>query len=190
VGGPAGEFTTIGWPGFIGAFSGVAAGRFAVTLNAVLSLERAVPAMPVVLLLRTVLEEARSFDEALAILSGASLPSDSLLLLTGVRAGELVVIERTLSRHAIRRAQDGFVCVTNDYQQIADNSNGSTSELLATSCHRFRRVEDLIRAKRPNSPEACFHYLSDPGVRMQITVQQMVFRASTGEYWVRLPTGS
>ena len=44
VGGPAGEFTTIGWPGFIGAFSGVATGRFAVTLNAVLSLERAVPA--------------------------------------------------------------------------------------------------------------------------------------------------
>ena len=147
------------------------------------------PCLPVVLLLRTVLEEARSFDEALAILSEASLPSDSLLLLTGVRAGQLVVIERTPTRHAIRRARAGFVCVTNDYQHIAANSNGSTSELLATSCHRFRRVEDLIRVERPDSPEACFHYLSDPEVRMQITVQHMVFRASTGEYWVRLPAG-
>ena len=83
VGGAAGEFTTIGWPGFIGAFSGIAPGRFAITLNAVLSLEPAVPATPVVLVLRSVLEEAQSFDEALSILSAASLPSDSLLLLHG-----------------------------------------------------------------------------------------------------------
>src|SRR5258707_8346300 len=81
VGGAAGNFTTIGWPGFIGAFSGIAPGRFAITLNAVLSLEPAVPATPVVLILRSVLEEAQSFDEALSILSAASLPSDSLLLL-------------------------------------------------------------------------------------------------------------
>jgi acid ceramidase len=189
VGGSAGEFTTIGWPGFMGAFSGVAPGRFAVTLNAVLSLERAVPAMPIVLLLRTVLEEAESFDEALTILSEASLPCDCLLLLTGVRAGELVVIERTPSRHAIRCAQSGFVCVTNDYRQIQAGAEaaGSASDLLATSCSRFRRVESLIGAAAPNSPEACFRYLSDPAVRMQITVQQMVFRAATGDYWVKLP---
>jgi hypothetical protein len=41
IGGAGGPFTTIGWPGFVGAFSGVAPGRFAITLNAVLSLERA-----------------------------------------------------------------------------------------------------------------------------------------------------
>jgi hypothetical protein len=45
----------------------------------------------------------------------------------------------------------------------------------------------LIGAAPPNSPEACFRYLSDPAVRMQITVQQMVFRAATGDYWVKLP---
>src|SRR3954465_264573 len=28
IGAPAGSFTTIGWPGFIGAFSGIAPGRF------------------------------------------------------------------------------------------------------------------------------------------------------------------
>ncbi len=102
IGGPAGHFTTIGWPGFIGAFSGIAPGRFAVTLNAVLSLEPAQLATPVVLLLRTVLEAARSFDEAAAILSDAGLPCDCLLLLTGTRSGEMVVIERTPTRHALR----------------------------------------------------------------------------------------
>src|SRR5260370_32806363 len=72
VGGVAGQFTTSGWPGFTGAFSGIAPGRFAITLNAVLSLEPAVPATPVVLVLRSVLEEARTFDEALSVISGAS----------------------------------------------------------------------------------------------------------------------
>src|SRR5262249_4764187 len=37
IGAPVGGFATVGWPGFIGAFSGVAAGRFAITLNAVIS---------------------------------------------------------------------------------------------------------------------------------------------------------
>ena len=89
IGGPAGPFTTVGWPGFVGASSGVANGRFAVTLNAVLSLEPAQAATPVVLLLRTVLEEARTFDEAVATLSDALLPCDCLLLITGTRSGEM-----------------------------------------------------------------------------------------------------
>jgi acid ceramidase len=187
VGGTAGEFTTIGWPGFTGAFSGIAPDRFAITLNAVLSLEPAVPATPVVLVLRSVLEEARNFDEALSILSAASLPSDSLLLLTGTRAGEHVVIERTPSRSAVRRGQHGFTCVTNDYQQIQVSADQPGSEILATSCNRFKRIEHLLSDETPNTPEACFKYLSDPAVRMQITVQQMVFEPATGQSWLRLP---
>jgi acid ceramidase len=187
IGGAAGEFTTIGWPGFVGAFSGIAPGRFAVTLNAVLSLEPAQPAPPVVLLLRTVLEEARSFDAASAILSKAVLPCDCLLLLTGTRPGEMVVIERTPTRHALRAAQGGCVAVTNDYQRLNANAGEVTSELLATSCGRYQRVDAMCHKQLPQSPDACFAYLSDPNVQMQITVQQMVFRAATGEWWVQIP---
>src|SRR5207237_8286843 len=94
IGGPVGEFTTIGWPGFTGAFSGIAPGRFAVTLNAVLSDEPLQTASPVVFLLRQVLEEASDFQSALRILTETPLASDPLLLLTGTRQGEMVVIER------------------------------------------------------------------------------------------------
>jgi hypothetical protein len=44
-----------------------------------------------------------------------------------------------------------------------------------------------MSSDRPQNPEACFNCLSDPEVQMRITVQQMVFRAATGEYWIRLP---
>jgi hypothetical protein len=187
IGGAVGPFTTIGWPGFIGAFSGVAPGRFAITLNAVLSFERTQPATSIVLLLRTVLETARSFDEAAARLSDALLPCDCLLLLSGTRSGEMIVIERTPSRHAIRSAQGGSICVTNNYQLLNADPGETTSEILATSCSRFQRVQALMNTQRPQDPKACLDCLSDPEVRMRITVQQMVFRAATGEYWLRVP---
>ena len=187
VNGAAGDFTTVGWPGFIGVFSGIAPGRFAVTLNAALSMEQSQLATPVVLLIRTVFEEAPTFDEALAILSETRLPCDCLLLLTGVRAGELVVIERTPSRYALRQAKDGYVCVTNGYQELDAGVGSARLELLATWCQRFERVQTLISHERPHDPEQCFRYLSDPQVRMNMTVQQMVFRAATGEHWIRVP---
>ena len=124
----------------MGVFSAVAPGRFAVTLNAVLSLESAQLATPVVLLIRTAFEEARTFSEALARLSDAPLPCDCLLLLTGVRPGELVVIERTPSRCALRHPKDGHVCVTNGYQQLDAGLDAGRSELLDTWCQRFERV--------------------------------------------------
>lgn len=188
VGGPAGKFTTAGWPGFIGVLSGFAEGRFAVTLNAVLSTEPVQLATPVVLLLRRVLEEAPTFDDALALFTETSLPCDCLLLLTGTRSGELVVIERTPSRHALLYAKNGYVSMTNGYQVLNVGIGSAPSELLATSCQRFERIEALIGNRRPESPEDCFRYLNDPQVRMNMTVQQMVFNAATGEHWIRLPT--
>jgi acid ceramidase len=185
TGAPAGEFVTVGWPGFCGAFSGVAAGRFAITLNAVSSDEPTQFAMPVVMLIRSVLENARNFEEAKSILCGSSIPCDCLLLLTGTRWGEMVVIERTPSRHATRSGVDGFVCVTNGYQALEVSSNCSPSPLLSTWCRRFERASELIQARPPRIAEECFEYLSDSEVRMNITVQQMVFCAATGEHWVR-----
>ena len=190
VGAPAGDFTTIGWPGFIGTFSGVAPGRFAVTLNAVLSLDPPQPAVPVELLLRTVLEQARSFNQAREILSRTPLPCDCLLLLTGTLSGEIVVIERAPARYAFRGPKNGNVAVTNGYLQLEADIGSAPSSLFASTCQRYYRVEALIRNHLPDSVQHCFHYLSDPEVQMNMTVQQMVFRAATGEYWLNANLGA
>jgi hypothetical protein len=42
-----------------------------------------------------------------------------------------------------------------------------------------------VRAERPSTPEACLAILDDPGVKMKITVQQMVFSARRGLALVR-----
>ncbi|MCP4445339.1 MAG: hypothetical protein GY811_08350 [Myxococcales bacterium] len=53
------HFVVVGWPGYAGALSGMAHGRFSVTLNAVLSDDPPELAPPVTFLLRDVLDTAR-----------------------------------------------------------------------------------------------------------------------------------
>ncbi|HJL35151.1 MAG TPA: C45 family peptidase, partial [Polyangiaceae bacterium LLY-WYZ-15_(1-7)] len=170
---------TVGWPGFVGAFSGVAPGRFALSLNAVLSEEAPRLAPSIALLLRDVLERAPSFDAALERLAESEIASDCLLLLTGTAPGERVVIERTPTRYALRRSE-GPLVVTNDYRAL--EGGGAAGLLGATACARFDRAAEL--AAGGLDPEAAFALLSDDAVRMAITVQQMAFRAATGEVWI------
>lgn len=186
-GAPAGPFEVVGWPGFVGAFSGVAPGRFAVSMNAVAALhERPTLGASVPMALREVLETARDFDEAVARLASVPLTADCLLLVTGVRAGELVVVERTSTRAALRRAEDGLLIVTNDYRampgEVATHADGT---LALTADTRYRRAQALCRARPPRSADEALAVLSDPGVRMDMTVQQMSFRAATGELVVQ-----
>ncbi|MEO0531583.1 MAG: C45 family peptidase [Planctomycetota bacterium] len=188
VNGPHGDFLAIGWPGFLGAFSGVARGRFSVTLNAVLSDEPGQVALPIVFLLREVLEEAATFDEAVSLLSTTTIATDCLLLVAGTSEGQMVVIERTPTRFAHREAASGEpLCVTNNYQLIDAYSGKITSELLSTSCGRYARIAELLIADSPSSLPECIDYLGDSQVMMEITVQQMAFRPRTGEHLLRIP---
>ena len=182
VNGPCGDFATVGWPGIVGALSGVAKGRFAITLNAAMSSDKIDIGFPVAFLIRNVLETVACFDEAVDILSHAEIPCDCLLLVTGTTNEQAVVIERTPKRYAHRWAGNGKVCVTNDFHILENYSamDISDNELVITSCNRLNRVKELLNQNLPEGPEVCLEYLSDEKVKMQITEQQMVFQAGTG----------
>ena len=180
VNGPKGKFTTIGWPGSVGALSGMADKRFSITLNASLSNdERIQNGVPVSFLIREVLQYAASFDEAVEWLTTTKIPCDCLLLVTGIKKGEAVAIERTPTRYAHRWINNGFVAVTNDYVslKIGDEANNINNALASTSCGRMNRIVELLEQAIPTDEKRCFGYLSDQGVIMDITEQQMVFNA-------------
>ncbi len=186
----AGPFRLVSWPGFIGAFSGVAPGRFAVTLNAVLSNDPPAFATPVTFLLRSVFETAHTFAEAVDQLASVEIASDCLLLVTGTMSGEMVVIERTPTQVALRYPTDGRLIVTNDYLMLPLNTImiGTEQILQKTSCGRFERASMLLAQHMPCNVMDCFTILTDPAVRMGITVQQMVMSAAQNILEVRLPT--
>ena len=172
-------FKTVGWPGFVGALSGIKPGKFSLTLNAVLSHDTPEVAFPISFLLRDVLASANSYAEARTILEQTPIASDCLLLLSGIGAQDRVVIERTPRRAAIRESDEQFIAVTNDYKTL---QNGTVSNILqATSCSRYDRALTLLRGAIPQNNEACMNILQDEDVAMQITVQQMVFNNKTGE---------
>ncbi len=181
VNGPQGDFVTVGWPGLLGAFSGVAKGRFAITLNAVTSIEPTTIAMSVVMLIRDVLQNTADFETAVARLTDTKIANDCLLLVTGTKPGQAVVIERTPSNAAQRWIEDRpFISVTNDYLALDADTAEASSQLLETACARRERIEALLSEQGPPDLETCLSYLDDTNVRMQITVQQMAFQASTG----------
>ncbi len=177
-------FRTIGWPGFIGALSGAKPGKFSLTLNAVLSNDSPEFAPPVSFLLRDILDSSTSFEEAKLRLEQTVIACDCLVLLSGVKSNEMVVIERTPTRSATRKAENGFIAVTNDFKQLENNLTGE-SMLQLTSCGRYERAQELINDKSPSSLTDCLKVLMDEKIMMGITVQQMVFNNRTGEMKVK-----
>lgn len=173
-------FKTVGWTGFIGALSGIKPNSFSLTLNAVLSNDSPEIAVPVSFLLRDILDTSNSFEDAKQKLERTSIASDCLILLSGVKSNEMVVIERTPKRFATRKPENGFIIVTNDYKQLENNITGE-SVLQSTSCGRFDRTQELLVKKTPTNFDECFDILKDEKVIMGITVQQMVFNNRSGE---------
>lgn len=173
-------YKTVGWVGFVGALSGTNPGKFSLTLNAVLSNDSPEIALPVSFLLRDILNTADSFEEAKEKLEQTTIASDCLVLLSGTRTNEMVVIERTPTRFATRTTENKYITVTNDYKKL-ENNKTEESVLQSTSCGRYNRTQELLEKQYPTGIEECFDILKDENVMMGITVQQMVFNNETGE---------
>jgi hypothetical protein len=136
---------------------------------------------PVSLFIRTVLERARSFSEAVRMLKKQTIVCPCLLLVCGCRNGEMAVVERTPTRGVVRKPQLGSIAATNDYQALANQAaGGSAQQIMQTSCGRLEQVQRRLKEKIPHTPAQCLSILRDPKVQMNITVQQMVFSPAQG----------
>lgn len=179
------RYSLVSWPGFIGALSGVKPGRFSITLNAVLSNEAPQFAIPITFLIRDVLENAETFDQAVKMLSETSIASDCLLMVVGTNDGESVVIERTPTAFKWRHPENGQLIVTNEYLALTDNKQ-TNDTLQLTASGRHRRVQELLNDKTPNSINDYFDVLSDDEIKMGITVQQMIFDPANGDIYLKI----
>ena len=178
-------FQSVGWPGFAGVFSGIAPGRFTVTMNAALSNEPQVPGQSIAILIRDALESCSDFAAAVELFSTTTITSDCLLLLTGPKANQMLVIERTPTNHAHRHPEDGQLILTNDFRVSSQPAPQTDSPLYSSTCSRYDATCQQLDSGHPSTPEDCFPILNHADVRMSITVQQMVMSARSGELFVR-----
>lgn len=198
--GPAGEFYSVAWPGFVGVLTGMAPGRFSASINQAPMYRRTerpalrlfdlianaaatwpVRHMPPDQLLRTVFETARDFAMARRLLETTPIARPVIYTLAGCAPGERCVIERTL---------DGFVTNTeatgaaNDWLNPRAGWEGRINTNVMLTCtteeaaekSRNRRVA-LSSWRRPFAGD--FNWVSAPVLNpyTRIAVEMCAARA-------------
>ncbi len=162
--GPAGEFFNVTWPGYVGALTATAPGRFAACVNQAPMRRRShaiglrlfdlaanglgtllhVRAIPPDQLLRQVFEECRDFGEAKFMLERTRIARPVIYTLVGCNPGERCVIERTEDGASTRQHDTG---AANDWlvsQPKWEGRLGSDRIFNAT----FEEAADRSRARR------------------------------------------
>jgi hypothetical protein len=123
------EYESVTFPGYSGILTGFAPQRFAVAINAVMSVEAPQMGASPTFLLRQALDECASFDSAVKLLSETPLVTSAAFTVVSAemhRGPEdgAVVIERTPFTYALRRAEhlggdDWLLVATNSMRSIS-----------------------------------------------------------------------
>jgi len=139
----------VGWPGQLGVVTGINGEGIVVMVDPARTVDVRVTrtARPVALLARTVLEQARTLDDAVKLVeSSATLGSAVLVVIDGT-SGKWVQIERTPSKAIVERNPKspalGDVLTTNAL--ASDPENDRARRMLPTQ-DRVERAAKLLRA--------------------------------------------
>ncbi len=178
-------FISVGWPGFLGVYYGVAPGKFAVTLNAAWSKEKRKSAIPLGLFLRNVFLNETGYTHALKSLEETPLNCDCILLITGTSPDEMAIVERTPLFSAIRRnspilATNHFVDLPHglnepDYVQTGEEPFG------VGSFERYENAKTLFLKNPPVKKQDCRYYLNKPPIINDLTIHRTIFETNTGK---------
>ncbi|MBA3462596.1 MAG: hypothetical protein H0T46_21755 [Deltaproteobacteria bacterium] len=143
----------VSWPGQVGVVSGVNAQGIALMVNPVRTsdVRPTRTARPVALLARTVLEQAKTLDEAVKLIETTPTLGAAVIVVVDGTSGTWVLVERTPSKAIIERnpksAALGDVLTTNALS--SDPENDRARRMLA-SLHRVDRAAKLVRSPLPD----------------------------------------
>jgi len=105
-------YLSVAWPGSLGAVTGFNEARLWVSLNAGLSSgQRLAGGRPITLVIRRVLAEAASIDEAIAIIEASDVGVSCAVLLADGDEDRAVVVEKGPSGCAVRKMRDDRLIV-------------------------------------------------------------------------------
>jgi isopenicillin-N N-acyltransferase-like protein len=139
----------VGWPGLLGVVTGINAEGIAVLVDPARTVDVRVTrtARPVALLARTVLEQARTLDDAIKLIESSATLGSAVFAVVDGTSGKWVQIERTPSKAIVERNPRspalGDVLTTNALS--GDPENDRAKRMLATQ-RRVERAAKLLRA--------------------------------------------
>lgn len=170
-------FANAGWPGSIGAVSGLSGRGFGVVVNFVHAPEGVdYLGYPVLLMIRRVLEDADGFEQAVTLLSGTRLAAGALFSVVGTENHERVVIERTTRRHSVRTPRNGEPLVTTNHFRSMSANEADLDDRACPRWTNLRTAADDMAELGTVTDERLLYELSEPGVMQEITAQHVIIR--------------
>ncbi len=141
------SFISVAWPGLIGVVTGINEKRVFISVNAAHSTDRRRIGTPVSLVLREVMQNAATLDEAVEILRKAEVfVTDSYLVADG-KDGRVAVVEKTPARCAMVMMDGDRIVNANHF--LSGELSGDSGNLAyikeGTSLQRHERVSGLVQ---------------------------------------------
>ena len=139
-------FVSVAWPGMTGAVTGMNAAGIWVSVNGGRAGELDTAGVPVVLTARAILEEARTLDDAIAIVRRDAPMASHLLLLADGNSGESAVVEVAPKRDigVIRHPTVSVVANHFHTPALADDPKNVTIRDVTSTVAREARMTELL----------------------------------------------
>lgn len=141
-------FASVAWAGMTGVVTGVNAEKIYVSINAARTDDPGHVGIPVEVLLRQIMENARSIDDVVRLVRAPVLVPDLYMVGDG-KTGEAVVIERSPSRLTVRRLDPatGWLALTNHMltPAFAHDQRNDYLKRYTTSGARYDRLVELLK---------------------------------------------
>ncbi|MCB9556003.1 MAG: hypothetical protein H6707_07860 [Deltaproteobacteria bacterium] len=157
-------FASVAWPTMTGVVTGVNAHGIFVAIHAAKSDAKLSPGAPVVFLLRKILAEARSLDDARRIAKAYPLSGTQALLLADGQRKQAGVLEIAGERQMWRTSERQYLLLTNHLRHARFRSDATNDRhrRYSTSGARYQRLEELVKGRQqPFDPPAIAQILRD-----------------------------
>lgn len=152
-------FVSVAWPGMLGAVTGMNDHRIFISINGVRSDDELLTGTPVSFVIRRVLQNATTLEEAVEILREATVFVSDLYLVAEGSTNRAVVVEKTPHQTHVREPEpdlggqptggQAIVCA-NHFMTPALRDQPSNRQLMAdgTTVDRYNRMETLLKAQQ------------------------------------------
>ena len=139
-------FVSVAWPGMTGVVTGMSAAGIWVSVNGGRAGELDSRGVPVVLTTRAVLEEARSIDEAIAIVGRDAPMASHILLLADGKTGESALVERAPGRALGIVRHPSVTVLANHYRTtpLRDDAKNARIRDTTSTLARAARMQELV----------------------------------------------
>lgn len=166
---PAGRnaFMAVGWPGMVGVLSGMNEHGLALANMEVTRGMRLPTAMPYILLYRSVLEQCRTTEQAIALLRRTPRQSANNLMIMDA-AGDRAVVEITPEKVHVRRAKEDAALVSTNHQRGDDCDS-------AGRCDRFDCLVEESADRRGKIDVKEIESMLAEVSQGRMTLQSMIF---------------